>query len=68
LVGLTSVFHIIQGDEWNKVWYNAVRGVGSLKAHIYFIILLVLGKIIFLNSFIGIILGNFEKARNNADI
>jgi hypothetical protein len=44
-----------------------VRGAGSMRAHTYFILLLVLGKIIFTNSFIGIILGNFEKARNNAD-
>ena len=35
-----------------------------MKGHFYFIILLLIGKMIFLNSFIALMLGNFEEAIN----
>lgn len=38
-----------------------------LVAHLYFIPLIFFGKIIVLNSFVTIMLGNFKEARKNAD-
>ena len=68
LFSYTTVFHLISGDQWNRVWYNCVRTIGEGISHPYFIIILVIGKIIFMNSFIAIMLGNFEEARNLADV
>ena len=33
-----TVFHVIQGDDWNLVWYNCVNGAGVGYAHPYFVV------------------------------
>jgi hypothetical protein len=47
------------GDNWNQVMYKAYLSV-SPRASAFFIILVLLGKIILLNLFLAILLGNFE--------
>jgi hypothetical protein len=60
---LITVFQILVGDQWNEVMYKAYlvnREDSSSVA--YFIILVLLGKIIMLNLFLSIMLGNFEMS------
>ncbi|EAR90226.2 cation channel family transporter (macronuclear) [Tetrahymena thermophila SB210] len=67
LSAFTLVFTTIQGDQWNRVWFDCVRSEGSLKAHPYFILLMVIGKTIFLNSFTAIMLASFDYANKKSD-
>jgi len=60
LNSLITVFQILVGDNWNTVMYKAYMAV-SPKAVIYFIIVVLIGKIILLNLFLAILLGNFEQ-------
>jgi hypothetical protein len=48
------------GDNWNQVMYKAYLAI-SPKAVGFFIVLVLLGKIILLNLFLAILLGNFEQ-------
>ncbi len=67
LFAFTTVYHCINGDQWNIVWYNCIRGIGEGFAHPYFLVLMIIGKIIFMNAFVSIMLGNFEEARKRAE-
>jgi hypothetical protein len=60
LASLITVFQILIGDNWNMVMYKAYLAVKP-RAVIYFIILVLVGKIILLNLFLAILLGNFEQ-------
>lgn len=57
---LVTVFQILVGDNWNTVMYKAYLAVAP-SAVIYFIIVVLIGKIILLNLFLAILLGNFEQ-------
>ena len=59
LSALITVFQILVGDDWNKVMYKAYLAVKP-SAVVYFIVLVLVGKIILLNLFLAILLGNFE--------
>lgn len=58
---LFTVFQILVGDKWNEVMYKAYLAV-SASSVAYFILLVLLGKIILMNLFLSIILGNFEMS------
>jgi len=60
LSALITVFQILVGDNWNTVMYKAYLAVAP-TAVIYFIIVVLIGKIILLNLFLAILLGNFEQ-------
>jgi hypothetical protein len=60
LWSIVTVFQIMVGDNWNQVMYKAYLAI-SPKAVLFFIILVLLGKIILLNLFLAILLGNFEQ-------
>ena len=51
------------GDLWNEVMYKAYLASGKSTVS-YFILLVLLGKIIMLNLFLSIMLGNFEMSSN----
>ncbi|EGR33675.1 hypothetical protein IMG5_045900 [Ichthyophthirius multifiliis] len=57
---LTTIFVLLSGDQYNIVWNNCVRAVGGSVSHPYFVIFMIVGKIIFLNSFIAIIISSFD--------
>ena len=57
-----TVFHTITSDKWYVPWFDSVKGGNSYLAYFYFIFLLIVGKIVFLNSFIALMLANFEEA------
>ncbi|KAL4473885.1 hypothetical protein ABPG74_022749 [Tetrahymena malaccensis] len=67
LSAFTLVFTSIQGDQWNNVWFDCARSEGSLKAHPYFILLMIFGKTIFLNSFTAIMLASFDYANKKSE-
>ena len=60
LWSIITVFQIMVGDEWNQVMYKAYLAVSPNSVG-YFIVLVLLGKIILLNLFLAILLGNFEQ-------
>lgn len=43
-------------------------GAGGYKAHSFFVVVLVVGKLIFMNSLVSILLSNFYEARMEADL
>lgn len=45
---------------------DCIRSVGGWKAHPYFILIMISGKLVFLNSFIAIMLNSFEYAKSKA--
>jgi len=60
---LITVFQILVGDQWNQVMYKAYLANGDSSSSVaYFIVLVLLGKIIMLNLFLSIMLGNFEMS------
>ena len=59
-MALISMLNIISGDNWNNIWIDCTRGVGSIKANLYFFIFIVISKVIFINSFTAIILISFD--------
>lgn len=61
-----TVFEIMIGENWNSMMYNHLRSVGMASCA-YFISLVVLGNVIMLNLFLAILLGNFDKARNQGE-
>ena len=66
LHSMMNIFQILIGDGWNLIWYQSVLAVGGAKANSFFVVLLILGKFLFMNSFISLILFNFEEVRNEA--
>ncbi|EGR33899.1 voltage-gated sodium channel alpha subunit isoform k, putative, partial [Ichthyophthirius multifiliis] len=59
----TSIYVILQGDQYNNVWNDCVKSIGGLISHPYFIILLIIGRIIFQNAFVAIIIQSFDQAK-----
>jgi voltage-dependent calcium channel L type alpha-1D len=60
LSGLTTVFIVFIGEDWNASMYDHVRTNGH-GALIFFVSLFVLGNLILLNLFLAILLKNFEE-------
>lgn len=58
---LITVFQILVGDKWNEVMYKAYNATSYVSV-IYFIMLVLIGKIILLNLFLAILLGYFEQS------
>ena len=70
LMGFTTVFQILTGENWNTVMYDGIRGSDSSAnwgAVCYFMGLVIIGDFIVLNLFIAILLGNFENADDEED-
>jgi hypothetical protein len=51
------------GDNWNTVWYIGIKSIDEWKADLFFIFVVLFGKIILFNSFLTLMLGNFKQAR-----
>jgi hypothetical protein len=60
LNGITSVFIILIGEDWNNVMYAHVRSEG-IAVSVFFLSLVILGNFILLNLFLAILLKNFEE-------
>ena len=58
--GLTTVFIVFIGEDWNSVMYDHYRATGPLTIA-YFMFLFIFGNLILLNLFLAILLKNFEE-------
>jgi hypothetical protein len=61
-----TVFQVLSGENWNTVMYDAYISVGSW-AFLYFIGLVVVGQLIFLNLFLAILMDNFAEAKESVE-
>ena len=58
--GLTTIFIVFIGEDWNSVMYDHYRATGAFTI-VYFIFLFIFGNLILLNLFLAILLKNFEE-------
>ena len=58
--GLTTIFIVFIGEDWNAVMYDHYRATGPLTVG-YFMFLFIFGNLILLNLFLAILLKNFEE-------
>ena len=59
-MGLTTIFIVFIGEDWNSVMYDHYRATNALTVA-YFIFLFIFGNLILLNLFLAILLKNFEE-------
>lgn len=59
LNGFVVVFTILTGENWDQTMFELARLHGSI-AIFYFVSLIIIGQMIFLNLFLAILLENFE--------
>ena len=60
LSGLTTIFIVLIGEDWNQVMYDHIRAT-SFPYFLFFVILYIFGNLILLNLFLAILLKNFES-------
>lgn len=63
LMAFVTVFQVLSGENWNTVMYDSMIGAGNLAA-VYFILLVVVGQLVFLNLFLAILMDNFATAKD----
>ncbi|CAM9347519.1 unnamed protein product, partial [Phaeothamnion confervicola] len=56
----TTVFQVLTRDNWNELLFECWKAVGAI-APVYFISLMVFGSFIVMNTFLAILLSNFES-------
>ncbi|KAK7877453.1 hypothetical protein WMY93_031793 [Mugilogobius chulae] len=56
---MVTVFQLLTQEDWNYVLYNAMAASTAWSA-IYFIVTIILGKNLFLNVLVSIVLHNFQ--------
>merc|ERR1719247_433107 len=66
LWAMVTVFQVLSGENWNTVMYDAYIAVGEY-AFAYFITLVVVGQLIFLNLFLAILMDNFATAKEDVE-
>lgn len=59
-LGITTIFIVFIGEDWNSVMYDHTRSQGSYCI-IIFIVIFIVGNLIMLNLFLAILLKNFEE-------
>lgn len=59
-VALMALFQMITLDNWSDL-FHAVEGAGSFAATVYFVSFILLGTMIMLNLFIGIIMNSMSE-------
>lgn len=64
LHGLTTVYIVLIGDDWNLIMYDHVRTVSpDVMTVTFFVSVVILGNWILLNLFLAILLSNFEDEK-----
>ncbi len=61
---LLSLFRIVTLDNWGDLFLRALEGVSGVKVTLYFVSFIVLGTMIILNLFIGIIMNSMTEAHS----
>jgi hypothetical protein len=62
-----AVFQIMSGEDWNVVFYDAMRGEG-LFGGFFVLFSLLLGSLLLLNTFVAVMLDEFEQARKRFEL
>ncbi len=65
-VALLSLFQLITLEGWVEI-FGAVNGAGPVRATVYFISFIVLGTMIMLNLFIGVIMNSMSEMHAEID-
>ena len=69
-IGLTTVFIVLIGEDWNQVMYNHARAFaesGNTGVIIFFVSIMIIGNIMLLSLFTAILLQNFEDGGPDED-
>ena len=66
LNGFILVFTVLTGENWDSTMFQFARSHGYI-AIFYFISLVIIGVMIFLNLFLAILLENFEEGSDDED-
>ena len=66
LNGFILVFTVLTGENWDSTMFQFARSHGYI-AILYFISLVIIGVMIFLNLFLAILLENFEEGKDEED-
>jgi len=56
----TSIFIVVQGEDWQYVMYDAMRATSPLAA-ILFLIIVIFGQIILLNLVTAVLIDSFNS-------
>eukprot|EP00347_Sterkiella_histriomuscorum_P021532 403333648 len=60
LNAFTTIFIVLIGDGWNNIMYNYARSTGG-PSMVFFVTLVIFGKMILMNLFLAILLRNFGE-------
>ena len=66
LNGFILVFTVLTGENWDSTMFQFARSHGYI-AILYFISLVIIGVMIFLNLFLAILLENFEETNDEEE-
>jgi hypothetical protein len=66
LNGFILVFTVLTGENWDSTMFQFARSHGYI-AILYFITLVIIGVMIFLNLFLAILLENFEEGNDEEE-
>ncbi|CAM9558144.1 unnamed protein product [Chrysoparadoxa australica] len=59
-LGITSIFQILSGENWNTLMYDTRRAVGWVSS-LFYLILITLGMFVIINLFLAIVLSNLTS-------
>jgi hypothetical protein len=62
-----AVFQVMTGEDWNVVFYDAMRGEGPFGG-CFVLFSLLLGSLLLLNTFVAVMLDEFEQARKRFEL
>jgi len=58
--GITTVFEVLSGENWNAVYYDTVRASSWTMGSVYFLLLIMIGDFFVMNLFLAMLLDNFS--------
>jgi hypothetical protein len=63
----TSVFIVVQGEDWQYIMYDAIRTTGWTSS-LFFIILVLFGQIILMNLVTAVLIDSFDRQMENVEM
>lgn len=77
MIAMTTLFQIMTTEGWQEVMYAGIDAAGidmqpqynnSRGSSIFFISYMVVGSLFIMNLFIGVVIDNFNKNKEQAEI
>ncbi len=56
-----TIFQVLTGENWNLVFYDAVKSRGPIGSILYFGVVVCVGNFVILNVFLAILMCSFER-------